>query len=87
MTLLKPDALDAGQQTSRRLQFREWQLNRQWGHLIAHLTLPTPTAPSVLTVARDQVSMRWSTPLQLSDGDAHSLAGYELIWEVRSGCG
>ena len=82
----KAAALDAGKQASRRLQFREWQLNRQWGHLIAHLTLPTPTAPSVLTVARDRVSMRWSTPLQLSDGNAHSLAGYELIWEVRSSC-
>ena len=77
------DLLDAeAGRSSRRLQFREWQLDEQWSHLVAHLTLPTPTAPSVLKVTRDRVSLRWSTPLQLQSGDVHGLAGYELIWEV-----
>ena len=60
--------------------FGDWQTAKAWDHRVLGLTLPTLDTPDVVASGRQNVTLAWSCPFQLKEGDS-AVVSFVVSWE------
>ena len=60
--------------------FSSWQSEKTWNHKVLSLTLPILAPPDIISVGRNNVTLRWESSFHKKEGDVSNI-GYIVMWE------